>query len=68
VIESKVCYLSNIMSLLDSGENAQLCTVICDPRDFIWVTGFLAHRYSMYLQDGRYVEVSTYNFRLMSFA
>lgn len=68
VIESKVCYLHDIMPLLNSGENVQFCTVICDPRDFIWVTGSLAHWCSMYLQDGRYVEVSTYRFKLMCFA
>lgn len=61
-IESEV-YLHNIMPLLHLGEYVQLST-----RYFIWVSGFLAHWYSIHLQDDRYEKVSTYNFKLMCFA
>lgn len=60
-------YLYNIMPLLNSGENVQLCIFIFDPRGFIWVTGFLAHGYLIYLQDGTCVGVSTYSFNPVCF-
>lgn len=56
------------MPLLNSAENVQLRTVICDPRSFIWVTGLLAHGYLIYLKDGMCVGVSMYNFNPVCFA
>lgn len=55
------------MPLLNSGENVQLCIFIFDPRGFIWVTGFLAPGYLIYLQDGTCVGVSTYSFNPVCF-
>lgn len=56
------------MPLLNSGANAQFCTVICYPRGFMWLTGFLAHGYLIYLQDGMCAGVSTYSFNPVCFA